>query len=639
MPFEDAISLGGTAPSGTGTSVTLEDIVASGDRTLVAFFVHRDAGDDEIAHEVKEITDTMGLVWTLEFHSSGQALTRFGAAMARTPPGGASGDLTITFDRLGGKRMLAVVEIDEADDASGGIAGIGPIEAHEAFGNTNEQRVWMQELADPANGQLVMWMVGRNDPDIVFDDLTERIHYQTSATGTSFAVGWRAGDYDHEVVASWGGVAASNGGVGIEIRKALSAARPPARRVSLTEGSAKSGSATRATTETFRPPPNSQIFVTVKAERIAGSGPQEPVVTGPLLSFGLVDDMGFDTIAAPTQKLWLFAGTTPRVSADTELTIVFPAAHTNIEWQVLAIRNAEGGTPGVEQSVAVATDSATTLAPGLAAFQSLENATLIVAATADTDDLAPGDGLAYGFSRDGSGLDTVWYGWRESPGTSPTVAWDTLQPAAAIAVEVRSIACVPNTDPKVTHDFSGTQVAAEWELFDKSNGRLVASKPRSMTAETEWAIPVPLKEETPYLAVVRVWDDAERAATPDAPAYKEASTTFGICPELPSGIYDLTAVSQGSPIVTLTWKWAGTTPPETFTITVDGLPVEENIDPDDLLTDAGEYELRYWHARPDMEHTYSVSARVTEDGRDKGTPGQKQTAPSLKPFNAEWVGD
>lgn len=127
-----------------------------------------------------------------------------------------------------------------------------------------------------------------------------------------------------------------------------------------------------------------------------------------------------------------------------------------------------------------------------------------------------------------------------------------------------------------------------------------------------------------YEVEVRVWDDTDRIGTTDDPAYSVAFREFTVTPGATVGVTNL-RFEPRAPLPGLVAKWDRVEAPDGFTILRDGVPIETNIEPDDIEHDGLTWSYPLTNVRPNIDNEVSVAAVVggvaspltTETGRVK----------------------
>ena len=187
--------------------------------------------------------------------------------------------------------------------------------------------------------------------------------------------------------------------------------------------------------------------------------------------------------------------------------------------------------------------------------------------------------------KDGADL---WSGW-SLPATMRFVdrsALTVTHPAGDVIMD---------STPIVAWTFAGTQVQWQVQVYeDVYGGRTVHNTGRRTGTETSYEVPTGvMRDDRRYLFTVRVWDDVERASTPGAPAYRQASQSAIFDEDAavirPSGA---TASQIGdSPRVAV--EWVGPEDdPDSFQLIRDGVILGQ-WHPDEVRLEPGVKRYRY----------------------------------------------
>lgn len=127
-----------------------------------------------------------------------------------------------------------------------------------------------------------------------------------------------------------------------------------------------------------------------------------------------------------------------------------------------------------------------------------------------------------------------------------------------------------------------------------------------------------LKDDSRYIVTVQCWDNVDREATSGEPVYAQASREFSVDydptidpPSTLVATQPSLGVSGVKPWVDLVFMRA--TAPDTWTIVRDGVAIDTDVEPGDLLEvdeDGVTYRYRDFTARPEVRHDYQVRAEV-----------------------------
>lgn len=174
---------------------------------------------------------------------------------------------------------------------------------------------------------------------------------------------------------------------------------------------------------------------------------------------------------------------------------------------------------------------------------------------------------------------------------------------------------VEETTPPIIHSFGGTQTAVERQLTRVSDSppTLLWHDARHASTATSEQVPSGnLRTGDTYEVMVRVWDDVDRAVTPGDPDYVEVRREFTYVrsgdPTAPSS---LTATPAGA-AVELEIERASA--PDFFALRVDGVEVEDRIDPGEIFVSGTTYLFKWWKAIPRQAYTYEIEAVVEDTG-------------------------
>ena len=213
--------------------------------------------------------------------------------------------------------------------------------------------------------------------------------------------------------------------------------------------------------------------------------------------------------------------------------------------------------------------------------------------------------------RDGAGL---WSGWSAAASfvyrVLPVLEIQNPQPEPDNFVEEPT----PGITWNVT---SGTQVAYQLGLYRTVGSRdvLLWSRPRTVGTTDGFTVPagvITVKDAT-YRIDVRVYDEYDREAVPNGPAYTQLTRYFTYeFSALTTPVSDLTAEPL-DPYPGVTLEWNRATTPDSYSVIRDGLIIASQLDPDDDTWVSG--TLNRWVDRFPVKnrvHTYSVQAIVNE---------------------------
>lgn len=177
------------------------------------------------------------------------------------------------------------------------------------------------------------------------------------------------------------------------------------------------------------------------------------------------------------------------------------------------------------------------------------------------------------------------------------------------AITVPAGATVTTTRPVITHTLTGrTQAFSAYLVYE--DDVLVYERPKLATTATSFTLPLGYIRDTTasYDLVVRVWDTFDREVVGTALDYAEDVQTVTLVDSVGTGpVLTLTATQDDGHVV-LTWTRAAA--PDSFSIRVDGVIVEDEIEPADVLVSGTTYRKSFYRAAPwaSSTSTYSVLA-------------------------------
>lgn len=242
-----------------------------------------------------------------------------------------------------------------------------------------------------------------------------------------------------------------------------------------------------------------------------------------------------------------------------------------------------------------------------------------------------------GRARDGAGEESDW----SEVATFRRVAKGTLAITNPPAPPNNT---VEETTPPLTHAHTPAgaeiQESVEHVLFeDDGTGRFVQQhkEARRATADTSWVPPAGLIRRTEadrYRGRVRLWDDQDREDMPGDPAYIEAERIFTFAPSaVPTPPSSLVAATDHTKVHLDVVR---VNQPDFFALVVDGVIVEDRIDPAEVSQGGGNYRITYWGARPGIEHTYEVQAVVDDAGVLKHSTANPEATVATDPVGI-WI--
>lgn len=176
--------------------------------------------------------------------------------------------------------------------------------------------------------------------------------------------------------------------------------------------------------------------------------------------------------------------------------------------------------------------------------------------------------------------------------------------------------------PPFLWTYSGVQAAWQVLVRDGADPSLIlANSGKVLGTEQSWTPPPNvLTGMGTYRVDVRVWDNVDREATPDAADYATANRVFTVTSDATvTGVTGLTATQpiSGRPMVRLEWTRADA--PDKYVIRRDQTVIEGELLPGDALTTGTTYQ---WHddaPGPWRPHTWQVQAVVN----GKASPWQQ----------------
>lgn len=201
---------------------------------------------------------------------------------------------------------------------------------------------------------------------------------------------------------------------------------------------------------------------------------------------------------------------------------------------------------------------------------------------------------------------------------------------------------VEETTPPIIHELTGaTQSALETELFRvPASGPLVSLWHDPRTASTDVARAVPagiLREDELYRVRRRVWDDVDRAVTPNDLDYLEVERdfTYERAVDGPSPVPDLIATPDGGSVLL---EFTRATAPDYFAHRVDGQLVEDRIEVADVFVSGTSYAYRYWKATPRVSEEHEIEAVVNDAGVLGHSHGNATADAQTNPIGV-WLAD
>jgi hypothetical protein len=208
--------------------------------------------------------------------------------------------------------------------------------------------------------------------------------------------------------------------------------------------------------------------------------------------------------------------------------------------------------------------------------------------------------------KDGAG---IWSKWSD-PATFKRAARGTL------TVNSPTGGVIYDPTQEIIWSLTGaTQTAWQVVVADDANPTkaLYDTKRRSGT-DTSWTIPkgVITSESTNYRITVRTWDDLTRTATPGDLIHTEAVATFTFQASATADpISGLTLIprSNGQPGMWL--QWTRSTAPDFYEVRRDGVVLDTDLNPADLIVSGTTYHYLDPTASPYVSHTWKVTTKVS----------------------------
>jgi hypothetical protein len=190
---------------------------------------------------------------------------------------------------------------------------------------------------------------------------------------------------------------------------------------------------------------------------------------------------------------------------------------------------------------------------------------------------------------------------------------------------------VLETTPTIITDLTGrTQTRIGWRVFKLSPGTTEYVQTQSVnfsngavTSDPSFELEAGAIDDllAIYIVYARAWDEFDRGTAVGETSFIQTQRAFVYSPTSGvTGVADLAAdpLLPHCPAIELTWTRAAA--PDSYDIYVDGLVIEQNIDPADVFVTGTSYSYTVWTAAPSREHTYTVVPK--ENGEDSDTPGE-----------------
>lgn len=200
---------------------------------------------------------------------------------------------------------------------------------------------------------------------------------------------------------------------------------------------------------------------------------------------------------------------------------------------------------------------------------------------------------------------------------------------------------VEETTPPIAWTFTGrTQEAYSVHVYRvnaDSSLTLLADSGRTTGTDTSWTVPAgTLRTGDTYRVEVTVWDDLDRQAMAGDPDYVRDSIDFTyVRSGTPAAVTALSATPDGAKVVL---EWSRSTMPDYFAVVVDGVEIEDRIEPTDVLVSGTDYALDWWRAVPRIDATYEIEAVVLDTGVLKHSDGNATDTARTDPIGI-WLAD
>lgn len=203
---------------------------------------------------------------------------------------------------------------------------------------------------------------------------------------------------------------------------------------------------------------------------------------------------------------------------------------------------------------------------------------------------------------------------------------------------------VEETTPSVTWSFTGRpQESIELELFEKNTAGKWTSRfrlDREAYLNSSFSLPNGLlrrEDVDDYKIRLTVWDTEEREEMPGDAGSVTIERIFRLVRSaVPAAVTTLTATATVKGGVTLDWSRAAR--PDYFALYIDGVLIEDRIEPDEVETAPGAttYRATTYRHRPTTQHTYEVAAVTLDAGKLKHSQANATAEQTPVPIGA-WL--
>lgn len=202
---------------------------------------------------------------------------------------------------------------------------------------------------------------------------------------------------------------------------------------------------------------------------------------------------------------------------------------------------------------------------------------------------------------------------------------------------------INETDPVITFALTGrTQEKVKIVLFQLDGTRQIEKWvfPKTVTDDTTIQVPRGIiKSSEQYRVAVADWDTIDRAITQGDPAYVLDTQDFSyqragsVAP-----VTNLTAVHDEifGPGVLLTWHRSSA--PSWFSLRVDGVEVNDSIDPDQVHVSGDTYRMFFYGAVSGVTHEYEMEAVQFEGLGNHHSMGNDKDTLAID-ITAKWLVD
>lgn len=406
-----------------------------------------------------------GITWTYQGwayeYSTGKNLHCW-TGLTSSSPG--AGDLTFTRVSGTGKTWYAIMqfgpEVDYADpivQLRGRFVNIPPENGNEAALNAHQE---MAPFRSSEDGMVQFTIFGNTDGTLTDPPGWTRLGIAaTQGVYLGAITEWRPNEQLLITGPSWT-TPAHYIAFCAEMRKAGVTGGRVRERALGSNTQAQCASAndlTAYTTLGFTPYADTDLWFAITSSR-TGATPSQPTITnsGTPLSWSLVESQGYNSLATPLQKLWLFhARVGSGASTTITVTATYPETQTSAAWQIVETKNSHA-TLALVQTAKTAANATAAVAVPFAANPESTSSTIVFVAKAASDVVSSVEQLTA----------TPESGWvpldqstatpvsisassfaRNTPDASPTLTLRAAADYAAIAIEVRDANVTPGPPP------------------------------------------------------------------------------------------------------------------------------------------------------------------------------------------------